>query len=94
MLVGWVFFRADTLGHALRYLGAMFGGGGPAPVLARSYLTLEVDAVLIVGLLLALTPFRLTLRRLPAMAFEMAVFALSLLYVAAGTYNPFIYFRF
>jgi alginate O-acetyltransferase complex protein AlgI len=105
VLVGWVFFRADSAWYALRYLQAMIGVEGQIPTMARRYLTPEAVVVMIVGVLLALRPFRARwlpaaaarpspLARVPVMAFEMAVFALSLLYVAAGTYNPFIYFRF
>jgi len=92
VLVGWVFFRADDLGHALGFLEAMIGAAGSAPVPASFYLKPEVQIVLIVGLLLAMVPF--SIRRVPALIGQMAVFALSILQVSAGTYNPFIYFRF
>jgi alginate O-acetyltransferase complex protein AlgI len=105
VLVAWVFFRAETMGFAARYLAAMFGKAGPSPVPAIRFLTADAVVVLIVGLLLAVRPFperwlaalqpsRAGARPVTAFAFEMAVFGLSLLYVAAGTYNPFIYFRF
>jgi len=69
------------------------------------YLSIEVQIVLAVAVLLATRPLQsrldrfspagaLSALRLPAMALQAAVLALSLLYVAAGTYNPFIYFRF
>ena len=89
---GWVFFRAETLDAALHYLGVLAGGGGPDIVPARFYLTLEVQLALAAGALLALRT--VPLPRVPAFAAQIAVLALSLLYVAAGTYNPFIYFRF
>jgi alginate O-acetyltransferase complex protein AlgI len=94
VLVGWVFFRAETAWFALQYLVAMAGLGGATPALARRYLSADVIVVLVIGLLFALVRYRPVLRRVPALAFEMAVFAVSLLYVAASTYNPFIYFRF
>lgn len=54
VMFGWVFFRSDTLGGALRYLGAMFvfGGGKCAPVAGhfewgtRELITLVVAAAL------------------------------------------------
>ena len=92
VLVGWVFFRAETVPLALHYLKAMIGAGAPAPVAARYFLTAEAGIALVVGLVLAMVPF--TLRRVPAFITQMAVLALSLLYVSAGTYNPFIYWRF
>jgi alginate O-acetyltransferase complex protein AlgI len=92
VLAGWVFFRAETFHLALRYLKAMAGFGAAVPVPARFYLTPEIVLALAVGLLLAMVP--LTVRRVPALVTQTTVLALSLLYVAVGTYNPFIYFRF
>jgi len=47
VMIGWVFFRADTLGHALAYLGAMLGfGGAPDPVTAPLAMYLQSDVVL------------------------------------------------
>jgi alginate O-acetyltransferase complex protein AlgI len=105
VLVGWVFFRAETFTGALSYLAAMFGRGGPAAVLPMYYLSLEVQIALVVAAFLATRPLQSRLidvartaagpaLRAPAVAVQAAVLALSLLYVAAGTYNPFIYFRF
>ena len=33
VMIGWVLFRADTLGHAMQYIGTMFGFHGTAPVM-------------------------------------------------------------
>jgi alginate O-acetyltransferase complex protein AlgI len=92
VMVGWVFFRAETFAAARHYLAAMSGAGGRDIVPARFYLTPEVLLALGAGLLLSTWSFHL--RRVPAFAVQTAVFAVSVLYVAAGTYNPFIYFRF
>jgi alginate O-acetyltransferase complex protein AlgI len=102
-----VFFRAETLAGALGYLAAMAGlpAAGTTPVRPVYYLTLEVQIALAVGIVLATRPFQSRLARYappvpaaalraPAAVLQMAVLALALLYVAAGTYNPFIYFRF
>lgn len=105
VLVGWVFFRAETFTGAMSYLAAMCGRNGPAAVLPMYYLAIEVQIALIVAALLATRPLQSRLihvsraaagpaLRAPALALQAAVLALSLLYVAAGTYNPFIYFRF
>ena len=105
VLVGWVFFRAGTFAGAMTYLSAMSGQSGPTAVPPMYYLSIEVQIALAVAVLLATRPLQsqldrfspagaLSALRLPAMALQAAVLALSLLYVAAGTYNPFIYFRF
>ena len=92
VMVGWVLFRAATLAAATGYLAAMFGKGGHDRVPLRYYLSPEVLLVLAVAM--PLSVWSVTLRPAPALMVQTAVFVLSLLYVAAGTYNPFIYFRF
>ena len=107
VLVGWVFFRAETLSAAIEYLLAMLGIGSASATAVRPiyFLTIEVQIALIVGIILGLRPFQSQVARLgplmsatvargPQSVFQLAVLALALLYVAAGTYNPFIYFRF
>jgi alginate O-acetyltransferase complex protein AlgI len=91
-MIGWVFFRAETFTAAKQYLAAMFGAGGINFVPLHFYLSPEVLLALSVGLLLSMRS--MSLPRVPAFAVQIAVLVLSLLYVAAGTYNPFIYFRF
>ena len=97
VLVGWVLFRADTLEHALRYLGAMVSGG--PGILTR--FTPRAGLALAAGCLGATPwPRRLFFRlpcRVQAVAQALLVpsaLLLCLLTLAAGTYNPFIYFRF
>ncbi len=105
VLLAWVFFRADDLGHALSYLDIMFGGGERTWM--QHHLALYFDAE--VGFTLAVaaigsTPLWPWLRtrvseRGPAADYAL-VAALALIVVGAamhlavGTHNPFIYFRF
>jgi alginate O-acetyltransferase complex protein AlgI len=117
VLVGWVFFRADTLSHALTYLAAMsgLGRGRDGPYFPSMYLNVELLAVLAVGIV-ASAPVRVSLlagaRRLAAslegargralgaavdcsaVAVMAGLFVWSVMSIAAGTYNPFIYYRF
>ena len=97
VLAGWVLFRADSLEHALLYLRAMVTGG---PVVLTHF-TPRTALALAAGCLGATPwPYRL-FSRLPrraqsaaqALLVPSALF-LCLLTLAAGTYNPFIYFRF
>lgn len=55
VLVGWVFFRADSLTHAVQYVAVMFspGGGVGLDPAARLLLTPEVLAALAAGVLFA-----------------------------------------
>jgi alginate O-acetyltransferase complex protein AlgI len=104
VVVGWVFFRADTLAGALAFLKAMAGRGGvePTPLTVQWYLTPELLLALGAGAI-GSTPWigRLARAREGWWAIDAAATAaLSLLLVAsvmqmaARTYNPFIYFRF
>lgn len=115
VMIGWVFFRADTLGHAWIFLKAMAGAGQPSPLAPHvlQFLTPETVTALIIGTVAA-TPLlgRLVRGGLDAvrntaggrllvgtgealyLAGLLGMFALAVMSLAAGTYNPFIYFRF
>src|SRR3954453_6024185 len=115
--IGWVFFRADTLPHALRHLRAMagFGQGDGIAYHVWLYLHPDVALALVIGAI-ASTPY---LAQLGARILEQGgrlyegerkilspaggiitsialygIFLLSVISIAGGNYNPFIYFRF
>jgi alginate O-acetyltransferase complex protein AlgI len=102
--IGWVFFRAPSLGDALTYLEAMFALAPPAIEYhsALSNLTPDIVSYLAAGLFFAFAPLdhlsRLRFDRPRIMAaqlgFATANFAYSSLLLAANSFNPFIYFRF
>jgi alginate O-acetyltransferase complex protein AlgI len=52
VMVGWVFFRADTLSGAVAFLGAMAGRGAvaPTPFTVQWYLTPELWLALAAGI--------------------------------------------
>ncbi|MRW89176.1 MBOAT family protein [Duganella sp. FT80W] len=102
VMLGWVFFRADTLPHALHYIGAMFGQGAHGDVAHpwQMYFGRSAMTALLVGVLLAVwrgtAAPRAPARWWPPLraAGLLLCFALCVVSLAAGTYNPFIYFRF
>jgi alginate O-acetyltransferase complex protein AlgI len=110
VMIGWVFFRADTLGDAAAFLAAMFGRAParPAPLAIGFFLTPEVSLALIAGAtgsmpwVPALAAWAARSNRASiargALALGTATLAVllvaSIMQVAARTYNPFIYFRF
>jgi alginate O-acetyltransferase complex protein AlgI len=67
VMVGWVFFRADTFGGALAVLGAMAGraGGTAAEFGPQTYLRPDVVLALVAGAVLSL-PLTPALGRLRA----------------------------
>jgi len=102
----WVFFRVEALPDALTYFAAMFDPGHcEEPTLF--YVTNELRVVLVFALL-GVTPIlkrfwefesntQTGLDLIIRLARVLALFALLILcasYLASGTYNPFIYFRF
>jgi len=117
VMVGWVFFRAESLGYAGAYLTAMVGLGGTeaSPLTVLAYLPADVALAMVAGIIgsAPLWPsleaaFVAWNRRRPmpgrdlhAAAWELAtglslatLFLASVLRLAAGTYSPFLYFRF
>ncbi len=117
VVVGWVFFRADSLPHALSYLAAMagFGSGAGIEHHVAIYLTPDVALGVAVGAFAA-TPviarLDLAIKRavtqssgrqalvpegaagLVGLVLLGLILALAAGTVVAGTYTPFIYFRF
>jgi alginate O-acetyltransferase complex protein AlgI len=110
VMVGWVFFRADTLPGAIAFLKAMAGLSPalPTPYTVAFYLTPELWLALIAGaigstpwvpasaarLADAADPLRVRIVQGLSAVTVLALFVASLIQVAARTYNPFIYFRF
>jgi alginate O-acetyltransferase complex protein AlgI len=102
-----VFFRSDDLPHALGYYRAMFGFSDPVVGLYRvaAYLNPEIILTLIAGALGSIPfipwlaaklnrPGWIIPRDLAALLALAAIFIWSVMKLAAGTHNPFIYFRF
>ncbi len=109
VMVGWVFFRADTLHSAILFLKAMAGLNAAAPTAlsVQWYLTPEVWLAIVAGAI-GSTPW------VPALAGRLerdggavraatsfagtavlvVLFVAAIMQMAARTYNPFIYFRF
>jgi alginate O-acetyltransferase complex protein AlgI len=110
VMVGWVFFRSDSFTQAIHFLRAMVGFDAHATSAFTPgwYLTPDLQLALLAGAIGSL-PLLPALRRwtdhqggaagsrmlegLGAAALAV-VFGVSILHMAARTYNPFIYFRF
>lgn len=110
VIMGWVFFRADTLTHALTYLGVLIGQNGssktiPIPTFIDSYYL----TVLFIAVFFSFIPLVYKaglLEWLESMegkhqwqigtqfCCSVFLFVLSVCYLASVSFNPFIYFRF
>ncbi len=116
VMYAWVLFRADTLGHALGYWGAMikFRATNPQMALFAKQLGPELFVALGIALLGAFgvyarvgklfeKVFASQRTGLQVVAYGIhigstvvyaAILIFSTMYLIAGTYNPFIYYRF
>lgn len=107
VMLSWAVFAFDSLGQGVRFIGALFGGGGLVWNGQSLYL-LYSSAVLLVLLILGSTeiPRKAALlvgKRLKArpilstvgeLGLLLAGFALCVAYLVDASYNPFLYFRF
>jgi alginate O-acetyltransferase complex protein AlgI len=109
VLFGWVFFALDTPGQILTYFKAMLCLGERSIwdrqgwFFAREYLILFVIAVVASTPLVKTAAERIRNKRngyavavfrLGEKLFIPALFVLSIAFIAASSYNPFLYFRF
>ena len=97
IVIGWVFFRSDSMGLAVQYLGSMFTSSLPVNRFVTEYLV-RFWPYLLGGAVLSAPVFpRLRETRawrvleIPVLA---GLFLLCMMSLLASSYNPFIYFRF
>lgn len=101
---GWVIFRTDTLPEAMRYIGVMFGIGVSDHVSLGIQYYVHNTLILsgIIGLFLCYPwSYSIISSRENNMISTvindfilLIILLMSIMYLAVGTYNPFIYFRF
>lgn len=105
VMMGWVFFRCNTLDAAFTHLAAMWGFSRATEQIysVAFYLTPDKIFFLAIGLLIALFPVErvqaivnfTTQRPAPLLrASALICFVYSVSMIAANGFNPFIYFRF
>lgn len=107
VMIGWVFFRADTLPQALSYLTAMFNFNKLTISSLELYQLIDNESIIAAAIALIFsTPIYRKLKELVGdepriniintvhLAFIGLVLYLAILKISSSTYNPFIYFRF
>ncbi len=108
VVIGWVFFRVETLNGALLYLKTMIGftnGNNYEPLI---YFNNYTTFILVLGVLFSL-PIRVLFNEyteklkkgwtwniytISKYSFYIFIFLISIIELAKSSYNPFIYFRF
>ena len=104
VVVGWVFFRADTLADAKVILHQMFtweNGIYPASLFVnRKVIFLAVLGVLLSGIVQSICPklrehlYEKEVTKTVDIVIMAVLLFLCTMYLVSSTYNPFIYFRF
>lgn len=103
-VIGWVFFRSDSMHYAVSYLANMFGVLKITSATAVNSLGYYIDTIEIItfaaAIICSVPIFRNMIyvqnKFLKSLVnfWLLIMFVLSTMSIASGTYNPFIYFRF
>ncbi|MCW3807385.1 MBOAT family O-acyltransferase [Plebeiibacterium marinum] len=107
IIIGWVIFRSQNISHAIDYISCMFNTHHDSGILYHAKYFLNAENILILSLCVILsTPvFPLLKSKFDkhplnnnfSVIYYFCLFILLFIcisYISAGTYNPFIYFRF
>ncbi len=100
VMIGFVIFRADSMGQAAQFIVSMFSFG--ATEVGTMTAVSVMSPLFIITLIIAAVACTPVLRMLPknavtrmaGMTFTIILYMLCIMEIAAGSYNPFIYFRF
>lgn len=107
VMIGWVFFKAETLTGALLYLKQMFVPTSKNNLLGDFdyFITTELSITLLVGIVISIPVYSYIKNKLSHLRSNalwnsvyyislIVLFHISISYIAIDSYNPFIYFRF
>ena len=102
VVVGWVFFRSDTLGQGLEVVKRMFLPGRSFADGETVFLLHEYGVVMVLGMVLSIPFFKWlsdgcmksVVARIGRDTIYVLLLLVSLSYVIKSSYNPFIYFNF
>lgn len=104
VMIGWVVFRADTLGDAAAYIKCMFSFTDPLVGGAAMYYVREFWMFIFVGVLFSTPVIPAVRSRLKdrntrilevlEIVIVIVLFLVSISYLVKSSYNPFIYFNF
>ncbi|MBO9131525.1 MBOAT family protein [Bacillus sp. 165] len=101
VMIGWVFFRADSFSYSKIYLQTMFGAGPLFDTKVGLYVH-DYWYIFCIALIGATPIFPWFMNKInarfgftfPEAVYYAILFVTSILYLVTATYNPFIYFRF
>lgn len=101
-MIGWVFFRTDSLSHAIMYFKRLFGLGITTDLTNPLLMLHDNSPLLIIGFLACTPLFKNLMVSLSKYRFFpyaagigiVLIYFISIMYLGNSSYNPFIYFRF
>ncbi len=99
-VLGWVWFRADNLQMAIEYMAVMLGIRQGTPLYGLEYYINAKHLLVGIAAILFCVPWNwetLKNHRIFSWFYDTCLLCfliLSIIWIAASTYNPFIYFRF
>ena len=101
IMIGWIFFRADTLGDAMRYIAAMFTPSGRDAVHFNFVMNGQYWFCLVVGIFFSIPHPKLqdclgrsSTGLLMKVIAVILVFIVAISYMIGSGFSPFLYFRF
>lgn len=105
IMIGWVFFRADSLSSALAYLQVLFGFKNQGIIFqpAGYFLQSDIMVIILAGIIFSTPIFKFFKKfannfeigfKFAKLATLAGLLFLISVAVASQTYNPFLYFRF
>lgn len=102
VILGWVLFRAESIPDAVRYMGCMFGFGGPLVDGKFTGFVTQYGLVMSIGVFFCTPALKmLTAKIKPNIFLDIlrvlllfGLFVLSVATLVGSSYNPFIYFNF
>ncbi len=108
VIIGWVFFRADTIEQAIQFIGRMFNiyPASQISFTVKWYLDRYIYVILCIAMIASLGGIKkikdiisIELEKkkvllLGKSAVLLFLLIISMIYVITSTYNPFIYFKF
>ena len=103
VMIGWVFFRSESLSQALRYLAGMIGIGAQGFVDGGTIEFLQRYLIYYIAGILCCFPYlkradkilsKNLVYNLIYIGGMVAIFLVSIMFIFSNAYNPFIYFNF
>lgn len=109
VMIGWVFFRTESLHDAIRYIGTLLGFNKSGIQLnaVMGFVTINVAVALVLGVLFSMPLYLWIEKRTTSISVKnpllfnlaylsvlVSLFGICAMALATNTYNPFIYFRF